>query len=112
MFIKGLIDFNFDEKHMDEYNKKMFNINQENMLFVRHHYTCSRDDSDFFFFFKNLPLPAKLLELYDENNNFKNLKNNELIKKLKHNGEGIINFNWASWFTVHKGKSIKHKKII
>jgi hypothetical protein len=112
MFIKGLIDCNFDEKHMDEYNKKMFNINEENMLFVRHHYTCTREDSEFWLHYKNLPLPTKLLELYDENNNFKNLKNEQLIRKFKHNGEGVINFNWSSWFTVHKGKSIKHKQII
>jgi tryptophan halogenase len=112
MFLKGLLDYNFDEKYRDEFNEKMINVNEQNMLFVRHHYTCSRDDSDFWKYYKNLPLPDKLLELYDENNNFKNLNNRQLINKLGHYSSIVSNFNWDSWFTIHKGKQIKHKEMI
>jgi tryptophan halogenase len=112
MFLKNLLDYDFDEKNRDEYNEKMLNINEQNMLFVRHHYTCDRVDTEFWRHYKNLPLPNKLMELYDDNNNFKNLRNMELKNKLSHNGEGVSNFNWDSWFTIHKGKFNKHKQII
>jgi hypothetical protein len=82
------------------------------MLFVRHHYTFDRIDTEFWRHYKSIPLPNKLLELYDKNNNFKNLKGKQLQDTFGYKGETISLYNWDSWFTIHKGKSNKYKQMI
>jgi tryptophan halogenase len=110
MFLNNLKDYNFDEKYRDVYNDRMLNINEQNMLFVRHHYTCDRVDTQFWLDYKNNPLPEKLKEFYNPNDNtFKVLRNLQLKDKLAYD-VNISSFNWDSWSTVHKGKSKKYMK--
>jgi tryptophan halogenase len=105
MFLKGLLEYNFDETYRDIYNEKMLDYNEQNLLFVRHHYTCDREDTQFWIDYKNNPLPEKLLKLYDSNGRF-NVPNNNLKVKEKIAHElNISNFNWDSWNTVHRGKN-------
>jgi tryptophan halogenase len=105
MFLKGLFDYNFDETYRDIYNEKMLDYNEQNLLFVRHHYTCDREDTQFWIDYKNNSLPEKLLKLYDSNGRF-NVPNNNLKVKEKIAHElNISNFNWDSWNTVHRGKN-------
>lgn len=105
MFLKNLLNYNFDEKYRDEYNEKMLNVNEQNMLFVRHHYICDRVDTQFWIDYKNNPLPEKLLSLYDEYGASKIPTNNHKIKEMFAHDLNISAFNWDSWQTIHKGKS-------
>lgn len=112
MFIRCLMNLNWDEKNRDEFNGRMLNVNEQNMLFIRHHYHCDRDDTQFWRDIKNNTQPQKLLDLYDENGNFISLRDNQLNKKFTYDGNSSCIFNWGSWFTVHKGKSNLYKEII
>jgi tryptophan halogenase len=105
MFLKGLLDYNFDEKYRDLYNERMFNYNEQNMLFVRHHYTCDRLDTKFWVDYKNTPLPDKLAKLYNEQGAFNFPTHNLKVKEMLAHDLNFSNFNWGSWQTIHKGKS-------
>jgi len=110
MFLKSLLSFNFDESNRELFNQKMLNINDQNLLFVRHHYSCDRVDTQFWLDYKNNPLPDKLKKMYNpKTNQFKNLRNLD-IRNLISEADNISNFNWDSWFTVYKGKSKKFIK--
>ena len=111
-FLKWLLDFNWDEKYRDEFNDRMLNVNEQNMLFVRHHYNCDRDDSKFWRDYKLNTQPQKLLDLYDKNGKFISLRNWGIVKHFSYNGNSPIVFNWDSWFTVHKGKCKLYKEMI
>jgi hypothetical protein len=83
----------------------MNTVNEQNMLFVRHHYTCDRADTQFWVDYKNNPLPEKLASLYDESGICRiPMSNMEMKEKVAHR-LNISSFNWDSWQTIHKGKS-------
>ena len=109
MFLKALLDYDFDPIHRDEFNSRMYNVNEQNMLFVRHHYACDRYDTKFWKDYRLRRLPKKLLELYDGSGRFINNKNRDL-RRILGNDTNITVFNEASWWTVHKGKSNKFTK--
>ncbi len=108
MFLRGLAIVNFDEKYRDIYNKRMYNFNEQNMLFVRHHYTCDRYDTKFWRDYKLRRKPKKLLELYDDNGCYLNLKNKDLRKLFAVDVNPVL-YNQASWHTVYRSKSNKFK---
>jgi tryptophan halogenase len=111
MFLKGLLDYNFDETYRDIYNERMFNFNEQNMLFIRHHYTCDRYDTKFWRDYKLRRKPKKLLALYDDSGQFLNLRNGKL-REILGTDKNPITFIDASWYTVYKGKSNKFKNIL
>ena len=113
MELKKLKDFNWDEKYRDEFNQRMININEQNMLFVRHHYNCSRTDTQFWRDYKNIEQPEKLMNLYYKySGKFKNLRNQELVKNFAFSESDISNFNWDSWFTIYKCKNTIENNIL
>ena len=110
MFLKALLSFNFDESNRELFNQKMLNVNDQNLLFVRHHYSCDRVDTQFWLDYKNNPLPDTLKKMYNpKTNEFKNLGNLD-IRNLIADAGNISNFNWDSWIMVHKGKTKKYSK--
>ncbi len=111
IFLKSLLEYNFDESYRDIYNRKMFNVNEQNMLFIRHHYTCDRYDTKFWKDYKIRSKPKKLLALYDDSGKFLNLTNSKLREIL---GDDVnpISFIDASWYTVYKGKSNNFKSVL
>lgn len=111
--LKQLKDFNFDEKNRDVFNITMSNVNEQNMLFIRHHYNCDRYDTKFWRDYKRTKQPEKLLKLYNDNVRLKNLSNIELYKiMVDPNGKASLMFNRDSFATVFKGKSALHKELI
>jgi len=106
MFLNNFLKYDFDETYRDIYNEKMLDVNEQNMLFVRHHYTCGREDTQFWIDYKNKPLPEKLLNFYNSNGKFTIPTNNLKVKQKIAHELNISNFNWDSWNTIHKGKSI------
>jgi len=79
----------------DTYNEFIRSLNQECMLFVRHHYVCDKEDTDFWIDYKNLPLPEKL-EKY-KRNNFDD------ITMLHYSDKNIKLFNNWSYKLVNNG---------
>ena len=65
-FIDKLGDSRFENQHhIESYNEYMEDINKQNMLFVRYHYHCYRNDTPFWKELYDMKLPdglAKLLE--------------------------------------------------
>lgn len=113
MFLRGLQIYNFDSKYRDIYNERMYNFNEQNMLFVRHHYTCDRYDTKFWKDYKFRKYPDKLLKLYNEfdsdlDKKYLNLPNWELRKIFSVDINPVL-FNEASWYTIYRCKTKKFK---
>lgn len=113
MFLRGLQIYNFNPEYRNLYNERMYNFNEQNMLFVRHHYTCDRYDTKFWKDYKFRKYPEKLLKLYNEfdsdlDKQYLNLKNREL-KDLFAVDMNPVLFNEGSWYTVYRCKTNKFK---
>jgi tryptophan halogenase len=90
----------------DTFNKFMESINTQNMLFIRHHYNCSRNDTQFWKNYKNLELPQQLKSII--NNNFLLIENNEELMKIM--GTKLLIFGHESYIKVNNQKFLKTKK--
>ncbi len=53
-----------DYSERDKYNRKVFKFNHQNMLFIRHHYNCSRSDTKFWETYINKEIPNDLEKIY------------------------------------------------
>lgn len=111
MFLKALLDYNYDETYRDEFNYRMRNVNEQNMLFVRQHYICDRYDTKFWRDYKLRRKPKKILELYNNAGGFLNIRNRDL-RRILGDDKNITIFNEASWHTIYKGKSNKYSKSL
>lgn len=109
IMLDKLKDLNFNSDNRDLFNDFTLKLNEQNMLFLRHHYVCNRDDSDFWINYKNKKIPEKLKKLYDENGNFLHLTDDDLKKIFTNQDEPFV-FRWASYNLIHKTK--KRKKTI
>ncbi len=111
MFLKGLLDYNFDETYRDLYNERMFNYNEQNMLFVRHHYHCDRYDTKFWRDYRVRKKPEKLLKIFNEDvlGGQYIAKGNIELQKIFGHTDNISSFHESSWNTIYKGKSNKFK---
>jgi tryptophan halogenase len=54
----------FDYSERDKYNRKVLKFNHQNMLFIRHHYNCSRSDTKFWETYMNKEIPNDLKKIY------------------------------------------------
>jgi len=82
MQLKKLMDINFDDKFKNEYNKSCSEVLEQNMLFTRYHYLCERNDTQFWKDCTSMPIPNKLKNIIDSNNNLIPKSNNDLIEML------------------------------
>lgn len=57
----------FDDNFRTAYNEYVYSLNFQNMMFIRHHYNCSRNDSQFWLDYRNEELPNELTEIYKSN---------------------------------------------
>jgi len=60
MQLKKLIDLNFDEQYVERYNKWCYQINEQNLNFIRYHYLCERDDTQFWKDCTSMPVLFKI----------------------------------------------------
>lgn len=115
MQLKRLIDKNFDENYRDGYNKWCEEINEQNMMFVRYHYLNERLDTPFWIDAYNKPIPKKLQNILDKDNNIIPKTNRDLIESfgLVETSENELTFfvhNYQMIFT--KNKKIKERELI
>jgi len=58
----------FDYSKRDEYNHNVNRYNYQNMMFLRHHYNCSRNDTIFWKTYRGKKLPQILEKVYSKLN--------------------------------------------
>jgi tryptophan halogenase len=58
----------FENTHQEKYNRFVNNLNYQNMMFIRHHYNCNRDDTKFWKEYTNKEIPIELKKIYDSAN--------------------------------------------
>lgn len=92
-----------------EFNKYMDSINSQNMLFIRHHYNCSRNDTPFWQLYKNTELPEEL-KLITKNNFISIKTQEELMKVLKVKNTSNLVFSFNSHILVNVENFVKTKK--
>lgn len=91
----------------DSYNYYVNNINFQNMMFIRHHYNCSRNDSVFWFTYRNKPLSKIMLEIYDGvKSSYKFLKTTFEIENTKN----LLMFSESQYRHILHNNFVKNKK--
>lgn len=112
MQLKRLIDIDFNENYKGLYNKWCYQINEQNLNFIRYHYLCDRDDNQFWKDCTSMPLPPKLKNMLDKNNQLIPKTDLELLNALELEGVDtneltfLVN-NYSAIFWKNKKKPIK-----
>lgn len=112
MQLKKLIDIDFSETSKDLYNKWCYQINEQNLYFIRYHYLCERDDTPFWKECTNKPLPPKLGKILDSNKQLIPKTDVELLNALQLEGiqSNELTFfvnNYSTIFRKNKKRNIK-----
>lgn len=112
MQLKRLIDTNFDEKYKERYNKWCYQINEQNLNFIRYHYLCERDDTQFWKDCTSMPIPPKLQKILDKNNAITVMKDSDLLKsyELEESGENELTFFVNNYLTIFRKNKKKFKQ--
>lgn len=114
MQLKRLIDIDFNDKYRENFNDFCKEVNLQNMLFVRYHYMCERNDTKFWSDYKSVKIPKELNNLINEDGSVKVKNNQELYSalKLKECELSQLTFFYNNYFTVHKKNSKKFENNI
>lgn len=83
MQLKRLIDIDFDPTQLDSYNKWCYQVNEQNLMFIRYHYLCERNDTQFWKDATSMPIPSKLKKILDSNNSITITNNVDLLKSFE-----------------------------
>lgn len=110
MQLKKLIDINFDERDVEKYNMWCYQINEQNLNFIRYHYLCERDDTQFWKDCTSKPIPPKLQKILDKNNSINVTNDVELLKsfELEECSPNELTFFVNNYQTIFK----KNKKVL
>lgn len=110
-FIDGLGDDRFDNiLYRKKYNEYMEDINKQNMLFVRYHYHCYRQDTPFWKELYDMKLPEGLSALL-ENNKVLNITDGSEIMNIIGCNEFPV-FSVYSYRCIWRGHNQKNKKSL
>jgi tryptophan halogenase len=93
----------------DTFNKYMDSINLQNMLFIRHHYNCSRNDTPFWKLYRNTELPERL-KLITKGNFISIKTQEELMEVLKVKNTSNMVFSFNSYILINVENFVKTKK--
>lgn len=101
----------FPNKNIEEFNKYIKSVNDQNMWFVYYHYMCDRKDTEFWKFYNDgKNMPKGLLKIYDENLNFKFNSNSKEYEKQFLDSEPV--YTTRSWHLVNGGNKMKTGNLI
>lgn len=115
MQLKRLIDFDFDSELKERYNKWCYEINEQNLCFIRYHYLAERDDTPFWKDCVKMPIPTKLKNILDKNNFLIPKTNIELVKalELEETSPHELTFFVNNYSTIfRKNKKVLKKELI
>jgi tryptophan halogenase len=109
MILKRLEEINFNKNYRDSVNQFFREITEQNMLFVRYHYMCDRNDTQFWKDYKNVPIPNKLNKIIKKDNSPNFNSNKELIKLLdiKESPINKLTFLLPNYNIVYRKNSLK-----
>ncbi len=112
MQLKKLIDINFDDQHIEKYNKWCYQINEQNLNFIRYHYLCERDDTQFWKDCTSMPIPSKLKKILDKNNYITAKSDVELLSsfELEDISPNELTFFVNNYSTIFRKNKKVHKK--
>jgi tryptophan halogenase len=115
MQLKRLIDFEFNDELKERYNKWCYEINEQNLCFIRYHYLSEREDTPFWKDCVRMPIPTKLKNILDENNFLIPRTNEELVKalELEETAPNELTFFVNNYSTIfRKNKKVLKKELI
>lgn len=96
----------FDYSNRDRYNQNVRKYNYQNMLFLRHHYNCSRNDTNFWKKYKEKELPNTLKEIYST------FTNQDEISDIFDIKEGVLTFTKEQYKHIFINNFLKKEKTI
>lgn len=105
--LNHLVGTGLDESSRESYNKKIRNVNEEILNFIRYHYTCERSDTKFWKDFQKRDMPEKLKRLIKDDGRIKPLKRNEFTKIISNDV-----FDYWQYCLVSFGNFINKKELI
>jgi len=114
MQLKRLIDMDFNEELKDRYNDWCYQINEQNLNFIRYHYLCERDDTPFWKDCTSMPLPDALKRILDNNNSLIPKNDSQLLDmlELRESSVNELTFCVNNYSTIFmKNKKNKNKLI-
>jgi tryptophan halogenase len=115
MQLKRLIDFEFNDELKERYNKWCYEINEQNLCFIRYHYLSEREDTPFWRDCVKMPIPTKLKNILDENNFLIPKTNSELVQalELEEVSPNELTFFVNNYSTIfRKNKKVLKKELI
>jgi tryptophan halogenase len=112
MQLKRLIDFRFNETYKEKYNRWCREIYEQNLLFIRYHYLCERNDTQFWRDCTSQAIPLKLKKVLDKNNSITVSTDMDLLRafELEETSPNELTFfvnNYLTIFRKNKKKTIK-----
>jgi hypothetical protein len=114
MQLKRLIDIDFDESKKDSFNKWCLEVTEQNMFFVRYHYLCERDDTQFWKDCIEMPIPDKLKKILSKDGSITLNYDHELLKEFELTETKIneLTFFIGNYQLVFNKNKKQPKKII
>jgi tryptophan halogenase len=115
MQLKRLIDLDFNEIYKDKFNKWCKEIYEQNLMFVRYHYLCERNDTPFWKECTSKPIPPKLKKILDNNNSLTVRTDMELLEsfELEETSPNELTFFVNNYLTIfRKNKKVLKKDLI
>lgn len=96
----------FDYSNRNQYNQNVRKYNYQNMLFLRHHYNCSRRDTNFWKKYKEKELPNTLKEIYST------FSNQDDISKVFDIKNGVLTFTKGQYKHIFNNNFMKKEKTL
>lgn len=115
MQLKRLIDFEFNENYKEKFNKWCQEIYEQNLMFIRYHYLCERNDTQFWKDCTSQPIPLKLKKILDKNNSIMVTNDIELLKsfELEETSPNELTFFVNNYLTIfRKNKKVSKKQLL
>lgn len=109
MQLERLNDTNFDSSKRKYYNDLIYNVNQQNMIFVKYHYMCDRTDSQFWIDNQSAEIPQSLKNILDDNLDVNINDRNQLYDKIGGISETALTFAVQHYLLINKGNRLKFK---
>lgn len=100
-----------NNENRDKYNEFVNSVNKQNMLFIRLHYDCLRNDTLFWKNYKSLELPLELKNI--TKNGLVSINDNETLKKMLNiSEESFLIFSINSYSLICNNHHLKNTKTL
>lgn len=96
----------FEYSMKDEYNHKVRQFNLQNMLFIRHHYNCSRNDTKFWKTYRNKKISEILWRVYETLYHYKPIQN------IFNINDDTLSFTKEQYRHIFSNNHLKEEKTV